>query len=566
MKELFGVAIELSPGERAAFVAGADPESRGALEELIASHDQADRFLQPPAPPSERRVSWTGGDIGVYRLGALLGAGGMGEVYSAHDTQLDREVAIKVMQTDEPDARARLLREARHASALNHPHICTVHHVGEEGGRPYIVMERVFGRSLHDLIPRDGLPVGTALRHAGEIASALAHAHARGVVHRDLKTRNVMVTDAGQVKVLDFGLARRLQRQAQRDESITLPGVIAGTPGFVPPEVLRGDPPDERGDIFAMGVALYEMLSGERPFRGESPAEINSAVLRDPPKTLPRQVPAVVSTIVRRCLEKEPRHRYQTAAEVGAALEAAQTAIEAPDAVAPEAGRRRAGLRVHAAWAAALVASAAALFWTRGRTSSPGVALPPNRVPVVVLMDSTLPGRIYDPRTAAAGSTNSDDITDALRDLPILLAKENTSALWHREQQVLQENPDLIVTHLSCLLDERPAGDRPEVAEHLFDLATARLAQFFAYVASVNPRTQFLVYSRGAFEDPRYRNWQDDVVARFPALRGRLRLFSVPRQGSGFGPESSQAPASFRDPETGRLIREQVKAMVEQAR
>jgi serine/threonine protein kinase len=558
LKQLFDAARALPHEERSAFVGGLDPETRDSLQELLAADDEAGSFLEPDAAAAASQpMSWNGTRVGAYQVGERIGSGGMADVYSARDTQLDREVAIKVMQVDDPISGGRLLREARHASSLNHPHICTIHHVGEEGGRPYVVMERIDGRPLLDLVPPRGLPVGMALRYAAQIADALSHAHAHDVVHRDLTARNVMVTSQGQVKVLDFGLARSVQ-VARAEDRITLPGFLVGTPGCIAPEVLRGETADGRGDIFALGVVLHGMVSGEPPFAGTSPIEINSSVLRDPPRSLPPAVPAVVTAIVRRCLAKEPNDRYQTAAEVRAAIEAAQVALETTNESAAPPKGRRGGLRVHVAWLAVLLAGLALI--------APRLYRPVpqrNAVPVVVLMDSPLPDRIYDPRTAASGGTNADDLTDALRDLPVRIEKENTSAFWHREQQVLLANPDLIVSHLSCLLDTRPAAGGEEMADHLFDLSTARLAQFFAYVAAVNPNTKFLVYSRRAFEDTRYATWRDEVVARFPVLRGRVEVFSVAHGDAelavlGLG----KVPASFRDPRTARDVRSRIEAML----
>jgi hypothetical protein len=179
-------------------------------------------------------------------------------------------------------------------------------------------------------------------------------------------------------------------------------------------------------------------------------------------------------------------------------------------------------------------------------------APPPNRQPVIVLLDSPLHGRVYDSRTEAAGGTNADDITDALRDLEVVIEKENTSPMWHREAQVLQQNPDLIVSHLSCLFDERVAVGQKPVLQQLFNQAVDRLLSFFGYVAMHNPRTRFLIYSRGRFADyGGVDKFVKDSEARFPILRGRLHAWTVP---------AGREKATFRDPETARLIHERVKA------
>jgi DNA-binding winged helix-turn-helix (wHTH) protein len=226
------------------------------------------------------------------------------------------------------------------------------------------------------------------------------------------------------------------------------------------------------------------------------------------------------------------------------------TPSAAPVAAAAREPRRRAW--VWPATAAAVVVLVTALALAVRRASAPSAY--GNRVPVVVLMDSPLEGRVYDPRTVAAGGTNADDITDALRELPVVIEKENTSPMWHREAQVLGENPDLIVSHLSCLFDERAAPGNDKLLEGFFDAAANRLVSFFGYVAANNPRTRFLIYSRGRFQ--RYGGPEQFVAeteARFPVLRGRLHAWTVPG-----GPDH----ATFRDPETARLVRERVRTVL----
>ena len=247
-----------------------------------------------------------------------------------------------------------------------------------------------------------------------------------------------------------------------------------------------------------------------------------------------------------RFVETLPKRGYRFVAPVS---------TEGPSevATAPIASRRepRSDAWHPHAFGVLVVLIAVALVLNRGDRSS--TSPPPNPRPVIVLMDSPLPGRVYDPRTAAAGGTNADDLTDALRDLPVVIEKENTSAMWHREDQVLRQNPDLIVSHLSCLLDERIGSGQEEVSEHLFTLAVNRLMQFFGYVAALRPQTRFLVYSRGALADPAEANrLVADAEGRFPSLRGRLQTFSVPGHDQ----------ATFRDPNTARLVRERVKAML----
>jgi len=211
--------------------------------------------------------------VGRYRILEQLGAGGMGVVYRARDTDLERDVALKFLApsvTADEAARLRLLREARSISALNHPHICQVFEIGRDDGHDFIAMEWVRGKTLQAHLSSQGLPPGTVLRYGRQIASALAHAHERGVIHRDLKSSNVMITPEGEVKVLDFGLARQalaLTGEASEELSLTQEGLIVGTPAYFAPEVLRGGKASPASDLWAFGVVLYEMASGRLPFQ-----------------------------------------------------------------------------------------------------------------------------------------------------------------------------------------------------------------------------------------------------------------------------------------------------------
>jgi len=263
-----------------------------------------------------------------YHAVDRLGAGGMGVVYRAHDKRLERDVALKVlpyeMMADET-ARARLIGEARTVSSLNHPNIAHIYDVGEARGHLFIAMELVEGRPLRDLIPRGGLPATTVARYGIQIADALALAHERGVVHRDLKSANVMVTPDERVKVLDFGLAKRVREErdshAREDTRLTVSGVVMGTPNYLPPEVLLGGHADAKSDIWALGVLLYEMASGKLPFDGGSVAELAGAIVNEAPNPLSARVPTGLQMVISRCLAKEPSARYRSAGEVRAALE-----------------------------------------------------------------------------------------------------------------------------------------------------------------------------------------------------------------------------------------------------
>ena len=285
--------------------------------------------------------------LGHYRIEGQLGAGGMGVVYSAYDTVLQRRVAIKVMGDRalvNKSARDLLLHEARAASSLNHPNICTIHEVGDSDGEAYIVMEQVEGEPLSSLVGLTGLPPDAVVRYGIQIADALDHAHKHGVVHRDLKSTNAVVTPEGRVKVLDFGLAARLlDTEIQEATSSKAPfptesRMIVGTLPYLAPELLRGDPADARTDTWALGVLLYEMASGRHPFQGRTAFEMSSAILRESPTPLPANLPSNLSGAILHCLEKSPSARYQRASEVQSALEAVQ--FSHPASLPPASERR----------------------------------------------------------------------------------------------------------------------------------------------------------------------------------------------------------------------------------
>ena len=260
----------------------------------------------------------SGTSLGQYRVERLLGQGGMGRVYRAFDTRLERPVAIKLLQpTPDQQAGRRLLQEARSASALNHPNICTVHEVAEHGDNSFIVMEFIGGRSLSDLVADGPLPHDAVLELARQIAVALAHAHERDIVHGDLKTANVLLSESGLVKVVDFGLAQR----HSSTESATLTHLTAGTPYAMAPEQLSGGRTDSRSDVWAFGVLLQELASANRPFDGRSVPELMANILRETPAPMPATVNPALRRIVERCLNRDPARRYQRAGELVAALE-----------------------------------------------------------------------------------------------------------------------------------------------------------------------------------------------------------------------------------------------------
>lgn len=302
------------------------------------------------------RDSWRlvliGRSLSHYRIASALGAGGMGEVFRATDTKLGRDVALKVLPADmarDAERLARFQREARAVAALNHPNIVTIFSVEEADGIHFLTMELVEGKSLDRLIPSGGLPADKIIEMAQSLSGALAAAHDKGIIHRDLKPANVMVTGDGRVKVLDFGLAKETRETSHADATLTSAsntkaGVVMGTPAYMSPEQIAGRAVDQRTDIFSLGIVLYEMATGRRPFEGQSPAELASSILRDTPALVTEaraDLPADLARIIRRCLEKNIADRFPSAQELRNELRA----------VTGEAGSSRAaaGTAAHAA-------------------------------------------------------------------------------------------------------------------------------------------------------------------------------------------------------------------------
>ncbi|HXY11364.1 MAG TPA: protein kinase [Terriglobales bacterium] len=316
-----------------------------------------------------------GAKLGPYEILSPLGAGGMGEVYRARDTRLGRDVAVKILPESFAGDGERLRRfeqEARAVAALNHPNLLAIHDIGEQGGAPYIVSELLEGESLRAALDRAALPPRKTVEYGVQIAHGLAAAHEKGIVHRDLKPENIFLTKDGRTKILDFGLAKLAQSPTQSLNDLTLTslrteaGVVMGTASYMAPEQVRGEAVDARTDIFAFGAVLYEMLSGSRAFRQDTAAETMTAVLKHDPPELSGPVGIVSSTldrIVRRCLEKNPEERFQSARDLSFALSAlsgseASTAAHAPTTAAPSRTRLL-------AWAAVglAMAAAAAVIW-----------------------------------------------------------------------------------------------------------------------------------------------------------------------------------------------------------
>src|SRR3974390_2869227 len=271
--------------------------------------------------------------LGQYEIRSPLGAGGMGEVYRAHDKRLDRDVAIKVLPEylpSDPDRLRRFEQEARATAALNHPNILAVYQMATDNGVSYLVEELLEGETLRERLQRGPIPLRKAIDYGVQIAHGLAAAHDKGIVHRDLKPENLFVTKDGRVKILDFGLARLGPSKDSSGEEVTVeqktnPGVVLGTAGYMSPEQVRGKAVDHRTDIFAFGTVLYEMVTGKQTFRKPTSADTMAAILKDEPSSIAQVTPATppgMQRVVHRCLEKDPEQRFHSAHDLAFALEA----------------------------------------------------------------------------------------------------------------------------------------------------------------------------------------------------------------------------------------------------
>ncbi len=329
VEELYQAALERPADERDAFLNAActDAQLRREVQSLLGFAPSGDPLLGH-SPWTEQPGLEPGASFWRYRIEEKIGAGGMGEVYRARDSRLGRDVALKILPPDmmgDAERRGRFVREAQSAARLNHPGIVTVYDIGEADGRIYIAMEYVDGKTLSDVIPPEGLATVDVLRFSIPIAGALAKAHAAGVIHRDLKPGNIMVTSEGVVKVLDFGLAKLFEDTRPAEDTLTVrpqtqAGVVMGTPAFMSPEQAEGKDVDARSDIFSFGSLVYEMASGRRAFGANSMAATLVAVLHKDPEPLPSSVPPELAAIIMRCLRKEPERRFQNMADVGVAL------------------------------------------------------------------------------------------------------------------------------------------------------------------------------------------------------------------------------------------------------
>jgi len=341
VEEIYHAALEIPPGERESFFeefCGADETLRREVESLLAFEKTFDDFIDTP-PESlaaemlyeHKGESLAGKTVGHYKILSLLGKGGMGAVYLAEDLKLDRKIAIKLLNEEfgqDTDKLDRFIREAKAASALNHPNILTVYEIGEAAGTNYIAAEFIDGKVLKRHISKGKISLEAILDVSIQIVSALQTAHDAGIIHRDIKPDNVMIRKDGIVKVLDFGLAKLMEKRSDDNSDLesaamakvnTIPGLIMGTPNYMSPEQARGKDVDHQTDIFSFGVILYEMLSGKLPFEGETVGDIIAFVLTKEPKRLRemnREVPPELEEIVHKSLQKDKQKRYRTARDL----------------------------------------------------------------------------------------------------------------------------------------------------------------------------------------------------------------------------------------------------------
>jgi serine/threonine protein kinase len=383
IEQLYHAALERTANERAGYIdehCAGDQALRSEVESLLLN-GQESWFLERRAIDvaaqsydPEEVLDLTGRKLGRYEVISRLGAGGMGVVYRARDTRLKRDVAIKVLSSGslaDPDRKRRFVQEARAASALNHAHIVSIHDIDQVDGIDFIAMEYVPGKSLAEVLRGKPLPVADAVRYGIQIADALAAAHAAGIVHRDIKPGNVMVSSQGQVKVLDFGLAKLSEPREPGASTDT--GWIGGTPAYMSPEQAQGDKVDARSDIFSFGAVLYEMLTGRPAFRRDSNSESLAAILRDDPEPVSHVAPSVprdLDRLVSQCLRKDRNRRYHSMADVKIALEDV-----GPDSSVPTpAGSNRTRRTMVAVTAAGVLiagAGAIAFFASRDTRHSP---------------------------------------------------------------------------------------------------------------------------------------------------------------------------------------------------
>jgi len=486
-----------------------------------------------------------GKSLSHYKILEELGRGGMGIVYKAEDTKLDRTVAIKVLPSAalaSEDDRARFYREAKAAAQLNHPNIATVYEINEaEDGQAFIAMEYVDGRDLKSHVSEGPFSSEVVMDYATQIAMGLQEAHEKGIVHRDIKNANIMLTRTGRIKILDFGLAK-LAGQVK----ISKTGSTLGTAAYMSPEQARGSPVTEKSDLFSFGVVLYELLTGHLPFAGEYEAAVAYSILNAEPLPIATYAShdAGWQPIIDRSLKKDADARYQSANAMLAAIKALSNG----------GGKGSSGNEVIARkphltkslGIAGVVGILVLLFlfvgdgnirrYLNSFGSDNGMS-----EPLVLMMDSHHERRVYDEETIAAGGTNADVVSDILLDLPIKRQKEAVGVGWHRDEDMLNFRPNLIIIHYSAFRQWDGEGPRQRLL---------LLLEFFA-----ESDTKFLIYSRRDADVLRYAVEELilDLDQQHQGFAERVHTFALEESGV----------FTFRDPAVAARLKLRVKAILE---
>jgi eukaryotic-like serine/threonine-protein kinase len=457
--DLFNAAVEQPPEARAAFVersCDGDKALRRKIELLLKYHDKSGDFIKSPAFEAAPELlagdpeTLIGQNLGCYRVDAVAGVGGMGIVYLAWDERLGRKVALKLlpesMVANEAEL-ARLKREARTASALNHPNIVTIHDIGEVGSIHYVAAEFIEGTTLRERMTKGPIPPNEAVDIAAQVASALCVAHRAGIVHRDIKPENIMLRPDGYVKVLDFGIAKLTQQETLGMTTLlgaqlpTQQSMMLGTTRYMSPEQAMAQQVDARSDLWSLGVVLYEMLAGSAPFEGETTADVMAAIFERDPQPLKQAapiVPAALQSVVDRSLRKDPAERYQSAEEMLSELRAIKEKV---DSMATRGARW-----VAVAAVAAIVAGLSLFYASRGGRTAPARATAVTEKSIAVLPFENLSD---EKEHAAFADGVQDDILTKLARIADLKVISRTSVMDYRgKRNVRQIGNDLRVSHV----------------------------------------------------------------------------------------------------------------------
>jgi TolB-like protein/tRNA A-37 threonylcarbamoyl transferase component Bud32/cytochrome c-type biogenesis protein CcmH/NrfG len=470
MEELYHAALEKSGEEREALLANSDPEVRRGVEALLAQGTSGEKLLDSPAweqagtsklVPPAAQIS-PGVQLGPYCIEARIGAGGMGEVYRARDTRLNRLVAIKVSAAQFTE---RFERESRAIAAFNHPNICQIYDIGPN----YIVMEFVDGCPIVSTEPLENLPMppSKALALALQIAAALEAAHAKGIIHRDLKPANILVTSSGQVKLLDFGLAKQSRgsssaHDAAETMSLTQVGTIMGSPAYMSPEQAEGRPANERSDIFSFGAVLYEILAGRRAFLAPSVASTLGAILHKSPE--PLNAPPALNSIVFKCLSKAPPARYQTATELIAELTKASITGSSSVVDQTSSNRKRVMIAVVLLVLFGIVAVGGGIYWKK---------LKSGQIDSIAVLPLDM--HSMDPEADYISDGIAESINNSLAQMPDVKVIPYSVALHYKGKTVdIQKTGDAL--QVQTLLTGRVAqhGDNLSIGVELADVRNGK--------------------------------------------------------------------------------------------